>query len=226
MKDKIRVYMYTRLTSLIQSLTLKVALIFTLFFPIIASAHPHAWVDTNTYIEADQTHIIALHMTWTFDAETSTYMLQGEDISADNIEQTLQRLAQSVVGNMYNEHYFTYLYNDNEPVRYKEARHPQLIQDGNKLVLSFELPLSIPIAFKDKEFKLYIYDETYFVDMSWLDKTNIQLSEPLTKKCSGELLAPKTSDELRAYTLSLASDIAPDNAIGQLFSQKYQLHCQ
>ena len=152
-------------------------------------------------------------------------MLQGEDISAEKIDATLQRLAESVVGNMYNEHYFTYLYDENIPIRYKEAGHPQLIQDKNKLVLSFELPLSIPIAFKDKALKLYIYDETYFVDMSWLDKSNIQLSDQLTAQCNGELLAPKASDELRAYTLSLASDVAPDNTIGQLFSQKYQLNC-
>ena len=203
----------------------KISFIFTLLFPLTLSAHPHAWVDTNTYIDSNETHITALHMTWTFDAETSTYMLQGEDISPEKIDQTLQRLAESVVGNMYNEHYFTYLYDGNEPVRYKEANHPQLIQDGNKLVLSFELPLSNPIAFNNKKFKLYIYDETYFVDMSWLDKSNIQLSEQLTAKCAGKLVAPKASDELRAYTLSLASDLAPDNTIGQLFSQKYQLHC-
>ena len=204
----------------------KISFFFTLLFPLTLSAHPHAWVDTNTYIESDDTHITALHMTWTFDAETSTYMLQGEDVSPEKKDATLHKLAQGVVGNMYNEHYFTYLYDGNEPVRYKEARHPQLVQDGNKLVLSFELPLSNPIAFKDKKFKLYIYDETYFVDMSWLDKSNIQLSEQLTTQCTNELLAPKASDELRAYTLSLASDVAPDNTIGQLFSQKYQLHCQ
>ena len=213
-------------TSLIRCWVLKVTFIFIFLLPIPVSAHPHAWVDTNTYIESDDTHITALHMTWTFDIETSNYMLQGEDISAEKIDATLQRLAESVVGNMYNEHYFTYLYDENTPIRYKEARHPQLIQDKNKLVLSFELPLSNPIAFKGKALKLYIYDETYFVDMSWLDKSNIQLSDQLTAQCNGELLAPKASDELRAYTLSLASDVAPDNTIGQLFSQKYQLNCQ
>ena len=47
----------------------KISFFFTLLFPLTLSAHPHAWVDTNTYIESDDTHITALHMTWTFDAE-------------------------------------------------------------------------------------------------------------------------------------------------------------
>ena len=41
--------------------------------------------------------------------KTSTYMLQGEDVSPEKKDATLHKLAQGVVGNMYNEHYFTYL---------------------------------------------------------------------------------------------------------------------
>lgn len=207
---------------------LKVILLLTLFsiLPSSLSAHPHAWVETNTYIDSNQTHITSLHMTWTFDVETSNYMLQGEDVSAEQINETLQLLADSVVSNMYNEHYFTYLYDDRTPVRYKAARYPQLIQSQGKLVLSFELPLSEPISFKGKNLKLFIYDETYFVDMSWSNKKQIQVSEQIHAQCSGELIQPSVSNELRAYTLSLASDVAPDNTIGQLFSQQFQLHCQ
>jgi len=206
---------------------LNVTLLFSLLsmLPSFLSAHPHAWVDTNTYINSNETHITSLHMTWTFDAETSNYMLQGEDVSAENINKTLQLLADSVVGNMYNEHYFTYLYDGSTPIRYKAARYPELIQNNEKLVLSFELPLSEPIAFKGKKFKLFIYDATYFVDMSWSNKKEIQLSEQINTQCTGQLVEPKVSDAQRAYTLSLASDIAPDNTIGQLFSQQFQLHC-
>jgi len=206
---------------------LNVTLLFSLLsmLPSFLSAHPHAWVDTNTYINSNGTHITSLHMTWTFDAETSNYMLQGEDVSAENINKTLQLLADSVVGNMYNEHYFTYLYDGSTPIRYKAARYPELIQNNEKLVLSFELPLSEPIAFKGKKFKLFIYDATYFVDMSWSNKKEIQLSEQINTQCTGQLVEPKVSDAQRAYTLSLASDIAPDNTIGQLFSQQFQLHC-
>jgi len=204
----------------------KGCLLLGLLFSGSVLSHPHAWVDTNTYIDSNDTHITVLHMTWAFDAETTNYMLQGEDVSAGNIDETLQALADSVVSNMYNEHYFTYLYDGNTPVRYKEARYARFVKNKDKLVLTFEIPLSEPIAFKGKDLRLYIYDETYFVDMSWLNKQDVQLSDQLTSECTGEIIEPKASDEQRAYTLSLASDVAPDNKLGQLFSQKYQLNCK
>ncbi|WP_413693861.1 DUF1007 family protein [Psychromonas sp. KJ10-2] len=194
--------------------------------PSRLSAHPHAWVATNTYIESDDTHIIALHMTWTFDADTSDYMLQGEDISPEHLQQTLQKLAVGVIDNMYNEHYFTYLYNDTTPVKYKSAIHPQMVKDKNKIVLSFELPLSNPIAFAGKNLRLYIYDQTYFVDMSWLNKGDVQISAALNSACAGEIIEPKVSDAQRAFTLALAADVTPDNTLGRYFSQQYKLDCQ
>jgi len=62
-----------------------------------ALSHPHAWIDTNTYINGTDTHITSLQMTWTFDQETSLYMLQGEDISPKHLQTTLQKLANGVV---------------------------------------------------------------------------------------------------------------------------------
>ncbi|WP_417696955.1 DUF1007 family protein [Psychromonas sp.] len=204
----------------------KILFIIALLLPTLLSAHPHAWVNTNTYFETHEAHIRSLHMTWSFDADTSAYMLQGEDVSPDHLEATLQKLTKAVIANLYNEHYFTYLYDGNTPVKYKSAIHPQMVKDKDKIVLSFELPLSSPIAFAGKNFRLYIYDETYFVDMSWLNKGDVQLSEQLISACNGEIVEPKVSDAQRAYTLALAADVTPDNTLGRYFSQQYKLNCQ
>lgn len=225
-KDQLNELKMNRLINTLKYLLpIKWLLLACLSFPFTLSAHPHAWIDTNTAIGSDQTHITTLHMTWTFDAETSAYMLQGEDISPEHIDNTLQLLATSVTNNMYNEHYFTYFYVGNTPIKFKAARYPQLIQYQDKLVLSFDIPLSEPIAFNNKTFKLFIYDSTYFVDMSWLEPQEIQVTEDINKHCKQKLLEPKASDAQRAYTLSLADDVAPNNALGQLFSQQFQLHC-
>jgi len=197
-----------------------------LFVPTLVTAHPHAWVDTNTYINSDDKQITALYMTWTFDQETSEYMLQGEDTSKEQIKSTLQRLAEGVVNNMYNEHYFTYFYANESPVRFKAARYPQLIQKQNKLILSFEIPLSKPIDFAQNNFKLFIYDSTYYVDMSWLNEQEMQVSEQIAKQCKGQILAARASQGERVYALALAADVAPDDGLGERFSQQYQLLCK
>jgi len=198
----------------------------SLLFSTTVFAHPHSWVDTNTYIHSNDTHITSLYMTWAFDAETSSYMLQGEDMSLGEKEKTLQRLAEGVVNNMYNEHYFTYFYLLDTPVRYKKARYPQLIQEQDKLILSFEIPLSEPIKFANNTFKLFIYDSTYYVDMSWLNDSEIKLSQPLNEHCTGRVIAPDVSQELRDFTLTLAEDVAPNNELGEHFSQQFKLTCQ
>lgn len=205
---------------------LKLIILLALLSPFSLSAHPHAWVYMNTYINSDQSHITSLHMTWAFDAETTLYMLEGEDTTPEHIDKTLQNLATSIVENMYNEHYFTYFYNGNTPVRYKTATDAHFIQDGDLLVLSFEVPLSKAIRFKDNDFKLVIYDQTYYVDMSWTKKADVQISEALQSQCTGEILEPSVPEEQRAYTLSFVSETTPNNELGEMFSQKYQLNCQ
>ena len=217
--------MLAYLFSLTRILFKKSLLICCLFVPIFASAHPHSWVDTNTYINSNDTHITSLYMTWTFDQETSEYMLQGEDTSTEHIEKTLQRLAEGVVNNMYNEHYFTYFYANESPVRFKAARYPQLIRKQDKLILSFEIPLSKPVVFSQNNFKLFIYDPTYYVDMSWLNEQEMQVSEQIEKRCKGNILAAGASQGERDYALALAADVAPDDGLGERFSQQYELLC-
>ena len=218
--------MFNLLLSFIRKVPSKKLFISLLFFTPLVFSHPHSWIDTNTYINSNETQITSLHMTWTFDQETSEYMLQGEDTRPEHIENTLQRLAEGVVNNMYNEHYFTYFYAEDSPIRFKVARYPQLIQKEDKLILSFEIPLSKPIAFAENNFKLFIYDSTYFVDMSWLSEEEVQISEQIVKQCKRKILAAGASQGERDYALALAADVAPDDGLGERFSQQYQLNCK
>lgn len=42
------------------------------------------------------------------------------------------------------EHYFTYFYDGEEPIKYKVAEHAKFERDKAKMVLTFDLPLSKP----------------------------------------------------------------------------------
>lgn len=68
-------------------------------------AHPHSWVEMKTHIEGENGLITGLSMEWSFDAMTSMYMLDGEDVSPDKEEETFKNLAASVIENMMYEHY-------------------------------------------------------------------------------------------------------------------------
>lgn len=191
-----------------------------------ASSHPHSWIVTKTMIEGDENAITGLKMEWTFDAMTSTYTLDGEDMSPLHKEETLQRVSDSIIKNMLNEHYFTYFYQGKTPIRYKEVTDSTLALVKGKLIFSFDLELDKPLELNTKDLNLSIYDHTYYIDMYWKNKKDVDLSESLKPYCKVDLIQPKPSSKQMTYAMSLPADANPDYELGQLFTQKVLLNCQ
>lgn len=188
-------------------------------------AHPHSWIEMKTHIEGENGMITGLSMEWSFDAMTSMYMLDGEDIAAESEEETFKKLASSVIDNMMYEHYFTYFYDGETPIKYAIAENAKFERDKAKLVMTFDLPLSKPKAVKRDALRLLIFDPSYFVDMSWNSKSDVSLSPDLEGQCSLKLVEPNPTPEQMSYAMSLSVDADPDNTLGQLFTQSIELNC-
>ncbi|QUM77344.1 DUF1007 family protein [Moritella sp. 24] len=202
----------------------------TLLFGALISmnsvAHPHSWVDMKTEIQGDGQYITGFKMTWEFDAMTSAYMLDGEDLSPENKPNTLQVLADSIMENMTKNHYLTYFYEEGIPVKYALAENGLLTQESIKATLTFYLPLAKPKLLSDKELKLLIYDPSYYVDMSWPAHNAIKLSPKLAQYCKLSVIDATPTSEQLAYVMSLPVDAARDDAIGELFTQSAIINCQ
>lgn len=196
------------------------------FTSVSSYGHPHSWVDMKTEIQGDGKHITGFLMTWEFDAMTSAYMLDGEDLSSENKAKTLQELADSIMQNMTTNHYLTYFYEDGMPVKYALAENGKLTQDKIKATLQFYLPLAKPLALSDKTLKLLIYDPSYYVDMSWPANNAIQLSLKLAQYCKLSVIDATPTSEQLAYVMSLPVDAARDDALGELFTQAAIINCQ
>ncbi|PSU29072.1 DUF1007 family protein [Photobacterium lutimaris] len=199
---------------------------FFLFFPLFATAHPHSWIEMKTYVDGKDGMITGLRMVWSFDPMTSAYMLDGEDTSSDMEAQTFTKVTASVLDNMMYEHYFTYFYDGEEPIKYQLARYGKLTRDRARLVLTFELPLSKPQPVTADSLKLLVFEPSYYVDMSWLSKQDVILSGDLADYCEFEMIAPNPTPEQMSYAMSLPADADPDNALGQLFTQSVRFRCQ
>lgn len=188
-------------------------------------AHPHSWVDLKTHIQGEDGMITGFQMEWTFDAMTSAYMLDGQDMSDDKQPQTLREISASVMNNMMYEHYFTYFYDGNTPIKYKIASNDKMTRHKAKLVLSFELALSKPHPISSDSLKLLIFEPSYFIDMSWKSSKDVSLSASLARQCRLEMIEPNPTPEQMSYAMSLPADADPDNALGQLFTQTVNIHC-
>ncbi|GIC78133.1 DUF1007 family protein [Moritella sp. F3] len=204
----------------------KIMLMLLAFTSVASVAHPHSWVDMQTEIQGDGKYITGFKMSWEFDAMTSAYMLDGEDLSVENKALALQDLADSIMQNMTTNHYLTYFYEAGKPVKYALAENGTLVQDKLKARLAFYLPLKKPLILSDKTLKLLIYDPSYYVDMSWPTKNGIQLSPKLAQYCKLSVIDATPTSEQLAYVMSLPVDSSRDDALGELFTQTATINCQ
>lgn len=185
-----------------------------------AFAHPHSWVEMNTYLQGNENNITGLYMVWEFDAMTTAYMLDGEDLSDPN---TLPQLANSITQNMLASHYFTYFYRDEQPIKYRKAIDASITLKRGKATLRFDLPLAQPVPFDQSDLKLLIFDPSYYVDMSWNNLNAIHIADKMP--CKLRLEQPTPTAEQMAYAMALPMDADPDDALGQLFTQTLYLDC-
>ncbi|MGB2078191.1 MAG: DUF1007 family protein [Vibrio sp.] len=198
----------------------------SLLFSALTWAHPHSWISVKTQLLSQDQKITAIKMDWEFDAMTSAYTLDGEDTSPEHLEQTLQNLANESIQNMLAEHYFTYFYQGDNPIRYFEAENARYTLKQGKLTLSFELPLEKPQPVQGQSLKLLVFEPSYYIDMTWKSEDDIKLSGDLAKACQVEIIEPTPTPEQMSYAMSLPADADPDNALGQLFTQTAEFHCQ
>ncbi len=196
------------------------------FLPATAlHAHPHSWLDVKTTIEGKDNHITGFSMSWTFDAMTSFYMLDGQDLSEKNKAQTFKNITLEIMDNLVLEHYFTYFYDGETVIPYLPTDEGLLTQQENRLKLEFYIPLGEPKKLSNNPLKLQVYESTNYLDMRWNGAGDVQLSPELKKQCVLNLLEPSPTPQQVGYAMSLGQDETPDYPLGELFTQSLMVQC-
>ncbi len=198
-----------------------------LFFPSASiMAHPHSWVSVLTEIEGDNKQITGLNMFWTFDLMTTSYTLDGEDLSERNRLKTLQNLANEMVGNLKEDNYFTHFKKQQHNLLFKTPQQAQLMLEEHKLTLHFYLELEEPLSLPVTDLHLQVYEDSYFVDFLWLKANDLQLSEKFIADCEHNIIEPEPTTTQMIYASSLPRDAQPDSKLGPIFSQSVTINCQ
>ncbi|WP_407654864.1 DUF1007 family protein [Brenneria populi] len=191
-------------------------------------AHPHSFIDMQTTIESQNEKIAGLRMVWTMDPITSADLLYDAGNAVKDSE-IWKKLAAEVMANVLGQHYFTDIYRDGQPVKYRPTpTEYRLSRKGNQAVLEFVLPLAHPQPLAGKPLLISTYDPTYFVDMSYSDEKAVRLDPTLTPRCKITLVTPQPDASLQSYALSLDKADAPaeDMELGKQFAQRVTLQCQ
>ncbi|WP_162892865.1 DUF1007 family protein [Vibrio superstes] len=215
--------LFSRYLALGQLFSLSVALVF-LSFSSSALAHPHSWISTKTTVNVEGGYIQSLSMDWLFDPMTTAYTLSGSKLTPKNRQQVFQKLSKDIQENLLYKHYFTYFYQGDNPIRYQAVEGAKISMVGPKLRLQFQLQLAKPIDLHTPKLSLYIFDPTYYIDMSWDDYGTIGFNGDVGS-CRLHTHAPNPTSEQVAYAMSLQIDSDPDNELGKLFTQKATIDC-
>lgn len=176
----------------------------------------------------EKQELTGLKMVWTMDEITSADLLYDAENAKSDTE-IWKKLAAEVMANVLGQHYFTDIYRDGKPVKYKNLpTEYHLSRQGHQAVLAFILPLAQSQPLVGKPFIISTYDPTYFVDMSYPNDAAVQLPADMKKRCTSTLFTPNPDASLQAYALSLDKNDSPgeDMALGQQFAQRITLQCQ
>ncbi|WP_145932049.1 DUF1007 family protein [Yersinia bercovieri] len=191
-------------------------------------AHPHSFIDMDATFVSEKQMLVGMKMVWTMDEITSADLLYDAE-NAKSDSEIWKKLAAEVMANVLGQHYFTDIYRDGKPVKYKNLpTEYHLSRKGHQAVLEFVMPLAEPQPLVGKPFIISTYDPTYFVDMTYADNKAVRLSAEMEKSCKLTLFTPNPNSSLQAYALSLDKNDSPgeDMELGKQFAQRITVQCQ
>ncbi|CNI13767.1 putative periplasmic or exported protein [Yersinia thracica] len=199
-----------------------------LIYSQLALAHPHSFIDMDASFVSEKQALVGIEMVWTMDEITSADLLYDAE-NAKSDSEIWKKLAAEVMANVLGQHYFTDIYRDGKPVKYKNLpTEYHLSRKGHQAVLEFILPLAEPQPLVGKPFIISTYDPTYFVDMTYDGNKAVRLSAEMAKSCKLTLFTPNPNASLQAYALSLDKSDSPgeDMELGKQFAQRVTVQCQ
>jgi len=212
---------------LIRSLT--IALTSLLIAAGAASAHPHVWVTMKSaVVYGPDGSITGVRHAWNFDDMYSAFAVQGLESKkkGEFTTEELKPLAQVNVESLKEYDFFTYAKANGknvtfaEPVDYSLEFNPK----DTVLTLHFVLPLKAPL--KAKALELEVFDPSYFVDFSLVEKDPVSL-EKAPAGCQIGLAKPQEMTKEMAQKLAEIPPDGkiPDNSYGAAFSNKISVKC-
>jgi len=192
-----------------------------------AEAHPHVWIVAKSEVMyAPDGSITGMRHAWTFDEMFTTYALQGIATKTKGVytREELAPLAQTNVESLKEFNFFTFAKADGKKTKFEEPVDYFLEHKDGALTLHFVLPLKAPL--KAKALELEVFDPSYFVDFSLVEKDPVSL-EKAPAGCQIGLAKPQEMTKEMAQKLAEIPPDGkiPDNSYGAAFSNKISVKC-
>lgn len=203
-----------------------------LLVPQVALAHPHVFVDASAGFRFDASGRLAgLRIVWLYDAfaTLNLYVQLGLDADGDGKLDAadLEKIAHGETDWPPDYPGDTYLFQNGAPVALARPQHGAARMIGDRVEVSFDLPLSQPLDVRRLGASLKLYDPEYFYAYSI--KTVLD-PVPLPAGCRSELVPFKADAADKATQKQLAAlsieQLPNDPNIGARFADQVSLTCE
>ena len=193
-----------------------------------AVAHPHVWVTmTSQIVYGPDGKVTGVRHAWTFDDMFSAFATQGLDskVKGQFTRKELAPLADVNVSSLKEFDFFTFARAAGKKVEFEDPKKGEYWLDyrDTTLTLNFTLPLKKPV--KTDEFKVEVYDPTYFVDFAFAPKNPVALAGAPTD-CKVNIKKPQdlSTAEVQKLDEEFFNQLDASN-FGERFANKIAVTC-
>lgn len=140
-------------------------------------AHPHVFIDTRVTVVFDQKGITGFLIEWEFDEMFSAMIIQDFDEDYDSYFSIaeIENIEQNAFSNLKNFHYFTYISWKGGEYDGKRIENFYAAISGGTLIYRFFVPCRISVVDKEKEVKVWVYDNSYYCDVGYAENAPVNI---------------------------------------------------
>ncbi|MFC1754274.1 DUF1007 family protein [Thermoproteota archaeon] len=151
-----------------------------------AYGHPHVFIEGAITAQFNAQGLEGFYINWLFDEMFSSSIYMDYDKNKDKKfnEEEMNLIKEEAFSNLENYNYFTHISTSNEIIKLNKVEQFKVTSKGTKVEYSFFIPCLIQAGDVSKKLSIGMYDESYFVDIAYKEKSPFTCSQADLFKCT------------------------------------------
>lgn len=153
-----------------------------------AAAHPHIWIDATVTVQVENERIDAVRVEWTFDEFFSAVLLEDFDLdrSGHFDAEEVERIYEAIEPNLRILGYMTHIQAALDYQKLERIRNFDAVVEDGLVRFAFETPLPEPVDPRERRLTVSLFDETYYIAISFEKQNPIRVEGQLPGGCEAE----------------------------------------
>ena len=177
------------------------ALVIVLALQTAIAAGFHYQLDlTAKLVNNPENELTAIQMSWIYDKELSAILMDGEDLSEENLEASLEKRTEEILSGLIDVKYFTTLVLDQKPLEFLAASHYKLrLTKESRLQMNLTLPIKNKEQIKGRTLEIVVTDDSAVGLATFVDTSHMLLDDYYTTSCKAPALVQKKLAEIDGH---------------------------